>query len=150
MSCSVVVNRGLVATAAALLWMAAVAPAQAQSTDRPVATTGVRYVNGASSNAASGRSNTGDTGLPYNLRLVFVEGHKHADASGIQLNIRDAQGRVVLNLPDAGPMTDIHLPDGHYAVNCQRGQTTRQDVVDLKDGQPLNLYLHFPRDKRPP
>jgi hypothetical protein len=148
MSCSGVVNRALAATAAALVWLTALAPAQ--GTERPLVTTGVRYVNGSVGNEASSHSNIGETGGAYNLRLVFVEGHKHADATGVQLSIRDAQGRVVLNLPDAGPMTDIHLPDGHYELNCQRGQTTRQDVVDLKDGQPLNLYLHFPRNKRPP
>lgn len=150
MSCTEVVNRGLAATAAALICLAAGAPVLAQVADRTLVTSGVRYVNGSVSNGASKLSNSSETGNTYNLRLVFEEGHKHADATGIRLNIRDAQGHVVLTLPDAGPMTDIHLPEGHYAVTGQRGQTIRQDEVDLKDGQPLNLYLHFPREKRPP
>ena len=55
-----------------------------------------------------------------------------------------------MNIPaldHAGPLTDVSLPAGHYRVVADFGGVERSGSVDVKPGQPANLYLHWPKDE---
>ncbi|HEV8689740.1 MAG TPA: hypothetical protein VGQ91_05550 [Ideonella sp.] len=84
----------------------------------------------------------------YNLRLVFSEGLKNDYISNVALRILDGQGREVLALDDAGPLTSVRLPAGHYVVDAKYGQLERRNPIELKPGAPVDLYLHFPNDEK--
>lgn len=84
---------------------------------------------------------------PYNLRLAFSEG-KHDDyVTGLKLRIENATGKPVFTLSGAGPLTDVALAPGQYKVVAEYHGVPRTGSVTLKKGEPLNLYLHWPKDE---
>ena len=84
----------------------------------------------------------------YNLRLVFSEGPKNDYVSNVSLRILNGQGHEVLTLGDAGPLTSVRLPAGHYVVDAKFGSMERHSTIELKPGAPVDLYLHFPNDEK--
>lgn len=106
---------------------------------------GVSWVNGGigSDEARQIESEAGR----YNLRLVFSEGRTNQFATDVHLRISDPAGRPVLALNDAGPLTDVQLPPGRYQVDCRFGSLQQHHSVELRPGQPTNLYLHFAQDE---
>ncbi len=84
---------------------------------------------------------------PYDLRLTFSEGPHNAYATGLQLNIYNAKGEDVFALSDAGPLTDVKLPAGHYRVVADFGGVKRSGSVDVQPGQHAKLNLHWPKDE---
>ncbi|HJV68197.1 hypothetical protein [Ideonella sp.] len=82
----------------------------------------------------------------YALHLVFSEGPKNHYVTNVHLRIADAGGHTVLALRDAGPLTDVSLPAGHYTVSAQYGPTRRQHQIEVTSGTPVDLYLHYPAD----
>lgn len=84
---------------------------------------------------------------PYDLRLTFSEGRHNDYAAGLQVKITDAAGHKVFAYDDAGPLTDIKLPAGHYRVEARFGGVARGGSVDVKPGKHAFLYLHWPRDE---
>jgi hypothetical protein len=84
---------------------------------------------------------------PYDLRLTFSEGKHNAYVADLKLRITDAAGKKVFALNHAGPLTDVSLPAGHYRVIADFGGVKRGGSVDVKPGQPANLYLHWPKDE---
>jgi hypothetical protein len=105
---------------------------------------GVPYVNGGIGKEQAERIEHRDR--PYNLRLVFSEGRKNDYAADVRLKITDTHGNTVFDLADAGPLTDLKLPAGTYRVDARFGAMARGDTVQVKEGQPVALYLHFPHD----
>lgn len=85
----------------------------------------------------------------FNLRVVFSEGIKNVYATGVNLRIADAAGQTVLALNDAGPLTDVRVPPGRYAVDSHYGPFQRHDTVVVPKDTPVSLYAHFPRDAAP-
>ena len=84
----------------------------------------------------------------YNLRMTFSEGKDNAYATGLHLRIANAQGKEVFALSDAGPMTDVKLPAGHYSVKAKFGGVERSASVDVPEsGKPAMLNLHWPKDE---
>ena len=84
---------------------------------------------------------------PYDLHITFSEGKHNAYAADVKLRITDAAGKRVFGLRDAGPLTDVNLPTGHYRVVADFGGVKRGGSVDVKQGEPTNLYLHWPKDE---
>jgi len=84
---------------------------------------------------------------PYDLRLTFSEGKHNAYAADLKLHITDAAGKRVFTLEQAGPLTDVSLPAGHYTVVADFGGVKRSGSIDVKPGEPANLYLHWPKDE---
>lgn len=82
----------------------------------------------------------------YNLRLTFSEGPTNAYITGLQLNIYNAKGEEVFALPNAGPLTDVKLPAGHYRVVADFGGVQRSGNVDVLSGKHANLNLHWSKD----
>lgn len=83
----------------------------------------------------------------YDLRLTFSEGRHNDYAAGLDLKITDAAGHPMFTYGDAGPLTDVKLPAGHYRVDARFGGVTRSGSVDVKPGEHAFLYLHWPRDE---
>lgn len=104
----------------------------------------VAYVNGGIGKNEAGRIEA--QSASYNLRLMFSEGRTNAFVSDVHLRIADQAGHPLLALRDAGPLTNVKLPPGKYQVDCSFGHMQRHNSVELKDGQPVDLYLHFPHD----
>jgi hypothetical protein len=104
----------------------------------------VPYMNGGISKEQVSRIEHHDQ--RYNLHVVLSEGRHNDYVTGVRLRIDDAHGKQVLRLADAGPLTDVKLPPGTYKVHADFGRMQRGYVVQLKDREPFNLYLHFPHD----
>ena len=83
---------------------------------------------------------------PYDLRLTFSEGKHDAYVAGLKLRIEDAAGRQVFAYRDAGPLTDVKLPAGHYRVVADYKGVERSAAADIKPGGHADLYLHWPKD----
>lgn len=103
---------------------------------------GVSYLNGGIGSEAV--TSIERRQADYNLRMVFSEGPRNEYVAGLRLAITDPQGRPVLSLGDAGPLTDVRLPPGPYHVRAELGDVARSYTIELKDGQPFDLYLHWP------
>ncbi len=84
---------------------------------------------------------------PYNLRLAFSEGKHNDYVTGLKLRIVDATGKPVFKLSGAGPLTDVALAPGAYKVVADYHGVARTDRVTLKKGEPLDVYLHWPKDE---
>ena len=80
----------------------------------------------------------------HDLQLSLSEGRRHADATGVKVTITDPAGRKVLSLDDAGALTDVDLPPGHYHVLAEFGRVKRMGAVDVQPGEVATLHLHGP------
>lgn len=141
-------TRTLLAAAAALALAGAVAPVSAQdmSGQAQSAHPQVMYQNGGIGKEEVARM---DSKLQaYNLRMTFSEGPDNAYATGLRLRIANAQGKEVFTLSDAGPMTDVKLPTGHYRVTARFGDVERSANVDVKEsGASAIIHLHWSKDQ---
>jgi hypothetical protein len=103
------------------------------------------YINGGISSTEVAQIES--QGRHFNLRLVFSEGIKNDYVSNVSLRILDGQGHEVLALEDAGPLTSVRLPAGHYVVDAKYAGLERRNAVDLKSS-PVDLYLNFANDEK--
>jgi hypothetical protein len=79
----------------------------------------------------------------FPLRMTFSE-HKDGEfLADVPVVIADARGNPVFELPKAGPMLYVMLPNGRYKVSAQfKGLTESQEVTLAgKDGK--DLYFHW-------
>jgi hypothetical protein len=79
----------------------------------------------------------------FPLRITFSERKDGEFLADIPVVIADARGNPVFELPNAGPMLYVMLPNGKYKVSAQfRGLTESQEVTLAgKDGK--DLYFHW-------
>lgn len=138
--------RRLPPAACALALAAVLGASLAQAAPQAVqAAAGISYVNGGIGSDEARQIESQARG--YNLRLVFSEGRTNEFAADVHLRITGQDGRPVLALKDAGPLTDVRLPPGRYQVDCRFGDQQQHHSVELHEGQPTNLYLHFAHDE---
>lgn len=52
------------------------------------------------------------------LRMTFSDRSNNEFVAGVKLKIFDRNGRAVLRLKDAGPMTYVQLPQGEYRITA--------------------------------
>ncbi len=79
----------------------------------------------------------------FPLRIIFSE-HKDGEfLADIPVVIADAHGNPVFELPKAGPMLDVMLPNGKYRVSARyKGLTEAHEVtLDGKGGK--DVYFHW-------
>ena len=79
----------------------------------------------------------------FPLRMTFSERKDGEFLADIPVVIADARGNPVFELPNAGPMLYVMLPNGKYKVSARfKGQTESQEVtLSGKDGK--DLYFHW-------
>jgi hypothetical protein len=141
-----------VAAATATLAVSGGAWAQASAADAPSATAIVRgtQLGHAYQSGGIGKDQVADMDhhlQRYDLRLTFSEGRHNAYAAGLAVKIADAAGNTVFALDNAGPLTDVQLPAGHYRVLADFGGVQRSAAVDVRPDAPADLYLHWPKDE---
>ena len=83
-----------------------------------------------------------DTADAYDLQLSLSEGRDHAAPRGVKVTITDPAGRQLLSMDDAGALTDVDLPAGHYHVLADFGRVKRMGAVDVQPGELATLHLH--------
>jgi hypothetical protein len=79
----------------------------------------------------------------FALRMTFSERKDGEFLADVPVVIADARGNPVFELPNAGPMLYVMLPNGKYKVSARfKGRTESQEVTLAgKDGK--DLYFHW-------
>ena len=79
----------------------------------------------------------------FPLRMTFSERKDGELLADVPVVIADARGNPVFELPKAGPMLYVMLPNGKYKVSARfKGLTESQEVTLAgKDGK--DLYFHW-------
>lgn len=79
----------------------------------------------------------------FPLRMTFSEHKDGAFLADVPVVIADARGNPVFDLPNAGPMLYVMLPNGKYKVSARhKGLTESHEItLDGKDGK--DLYFHW-------
>jgi hypothetical protein len=79
----------------------------------------------------------------FPLRMTFSERKDGEFLADVPVVIADARGNPVFELPKAGPMLYVMLPNGKYKVSARfKGRTESQEVTLAgKDGK--DLYFHW-------
>ena len=79
----------------------------------------------------------------FPLRMAFSERKDGEFLADVPVVIADARGNPVFELPNAGPMLYVMLPDGKYKVSARfKGLTESQDVTLTGKGG-KDLYFHW-------
>jgi hypothetical protein len=77
----------------------------------------------------------------YNLRLYMAEGKHGHSITGTQVTITDKKGNVILDVPSAGPMLFVHVPNGSYTINANYVGTTITKKVVVANRRGTNAHL---------
>ena len=77
----------------------------------------------------------------FPLRITFAERKDGEFVTGVPVVISDANGKPVLELPSAGPMLFVTLPDGKYKVNSRFKGVTKSQEVTLSGKAGKDLYF---------
>ncbi len=84
----------------------------------------------------------------FPLRLTFSERKDGEFIVNVPVVIFDAKGNPVFELPNAGPMLYVILPDGKYKVSARyKGLTESQEIV-LGGKAGKDLYFHWNNMKK--
>ena len=78
----------------------------------------------------------------FPLRLTFSEGTNNEFTADVPVVISDARGNPVFELPKAGPLLYVMLPDGKYKVSARaKGRTESQEVtLGGREGKDVNFH----------
>lgn len=79
----------------------------------------------------------------FPLRMTFSEHRDGAFVVAVPVTIADAQGKRVFNLPSAGPMLYVKLPDGKYRVSARLGGVTESQDITLDARHGTDVYFHW-------
>jgi hypothetical protein len=77
------------------------------------------------------------------LRALYADGPWHDERAPLELQVDDLQGHRVLEIEDAGPLTDIPLPAGTYQVSVHLGRVRRSYTMTLEEGASFDLHLRL-------
>lgn len=127
----------------AILMAAVMLPANAEPVDPVVVETFVvtTYINGG---VGSGEEKLMHRiAHEFPLRLTFSERKNGEFIANVPVVIFDARGNPVFELPNAGPMLYVMLPDGKYKVSARFKGLTESQEVDLSGKEGRDLYFHW-------
>ncbi len=79
----------------------------------------------------------------FPLRITFAERKDGEFLADLPVVISDAHGNPVLELPRAGPMLFVMLPDGKYKVSSRFEGMTESHEVTLNGTEGKDLYFHW-------
>jgi hypothetical protein len=82
------------------------------------------------------------------LRALYADGPWHDEQAPLCLQIDDLQGRRVLAIDDAGPLSDVPLPAGTYQVTVSLGKVRRSYTMVLEQGASFDLYLRLAPERQ--
>jgi hypothetical protein len=82
------------------------------------------------------------------LRALYADGPWHDEQAPLCLHIDDLQGRRVLAIDDAGPLSEVPLPAGTYNVTVRLGKVRRSYTMVLEQGASFDLYLRLAPDRQ--
>ncbi|MCL4471632.1 MAG: hypothetical protein M1547_11070 [Gammaproteobacteria bacterium] len=79
----------------------------------------------------------------FPLRLTFSERRDGEFIADVPVVISDAKGNPVFELPKAGPMLYVMLPNGKYKVSARYKGFTESQEVTLSGKEGKDLYFHW-------
>jgi hypothetical protein len=79
----------------------------------------------------------------FPLRMTFSERKDPEFIVNVPVVITDSRGNPVFELPKAGPMLDVMLPNGKYKVSARFKGLTESQEVTLDGKQGKDLYFHW-------
>ncbi len=88
----------------------------------------------------------------FPVRIQFSQGKVGKWISGVAVTVTDSKGNQVFELPDAGPLLYLKLPNGSYKLSAQfNGATlTKKIAVAGKKGGNVSLnWRNTPEDASP-
>ena len=103
---------------------------------------GIRYLSGGVGLEERDEMRAAATG--FDLRLMFSGARSGEFIAGVDVVIRDAQGRDVLVVPNAGPLLYAALPSGTYRVTAQSEGRTQTRTVTVQNGRLAESHLTWP------
>ncbi|MGH8713221.1 MAG: carboxypeptidase-like regulatory domain-containing protein [Casimicrobiaceae bacterium] len=138
-------RRFLTVTVAALLGTAATAMAAPMDKLPPEHRQGpVRYVSGGIGKDQSTQMLRDASMFP--LALEFVQGGNKQHAlylADVQVQIKDAAGKRVLDTHADGPFLLARLPDGHYTVSAEHAGQTKVRSVQVAQGKHQRIVFDW-------
>jgi hypothetical protein len=99
------------------------------------------YINGGVGENEEGdiRSLAGD----YNLRLFLSESKNGNFVSNVHITISDKKGKVLLDIPNGGPMLFVNVKNDSYTIVAQRKGVTITRKVDVPNHRGTNVFLNW-------
>lgn len=85
----------------------------------------------------------------YPLHIEFSKSERGAFLTDIPVTIKDGHGKVVFELPSAGPMLYVRLPKGTYTVNAVYEGEAQSGKVTLDGKHNKRVVLHWKRPADP-
>ncbi len=79
----------------------------------------------------------------YPLHIVFSEGKDGAFLADVPVTILDKHHEAVVELPDAGPMLYVRLPQGKYVINVEHKGVKQSRSVTLDGKHSKSLIMHW-------
>jgi len=79
----------------------------------------------------------------FPLRITFSERKDGEFVTDVPVVISDARGNPVLELPKAGPMLFVMLPNGKYKVSSRFKGLTESQEVTLSGKEGKELFFHW-------
>lgn len=79
----------------------------------------------------------------FPLRIIFSERKNGEFVTDVPVVISDARGNPVLELPRAGPMLFVMLPNGKYKVSSRFEGLTESQEVTLTGKESKELNFHW-------
>jgi len=79
----------------------------------------------------------------FPVHITFSEGKDGKSITDVALKITNHDGFSVFELPSAGPILYIKLPDGIYDITTQYGGITKQTKLKVLRNKSANVYLNW-------
>jgi len=102
----------------------------------------VKYVQGGIGKDESSAMLEAAKGYP--LSLVFSGGKGNHYIAAVDIHVRDAAGKTVLQARSDGPIMLIDLPAGRYTIDAQYRDKTLTQRVELTPKRSVRVDLHWP------
>ena len=103
---------------------------------------GVKYVQGGIGKDESTAMLQAAKGYP--LSIVFSSGKTNNYVAAIDVRVRDAAGKTVLQARSEGPIMLVDLPAGKYVVDAQYRDKTLTQRTELAPKRSTRLDFHWP------
>jgi len=103
---------------------------------------GVKYIDGGIGKDESDAMLRESKNFP--LALVFSGGPANNYVADIDVRVRDAAGKTVLQTNSEGPIMLIDLPAGRYVVDAEYRDKTLSRTIQLSVKRPARVDFHWP------